>query len=256
PSPTAPSGRAPSAGRSRPASRRGATSCAASGRSTRPSSSSSRTWTCACAPAPPASPPSWTPRSGCATSADTRRGPPTPASPAGTMTPVSIRLLRASDREAFLEMVRASRELHRPWAYPPERPDQFDDLLSRCSRDDFGCFVVIDDESGDIAGIFNISQIVRGSFQSAFLGYYGSARHAGKGLMRRGLEEVLDYAFGPLALHRIEANIQPGNAASIALARGAGFRLEGYSPRYLLIGGQWRDHERYALTVDERNAAG
>ena len=67
-----------------------------------------------------------------------------------------------------------------------------------------------------------------------------------------GLKQVLDYAFGPLSLHRIEANIQPGNAASIALARGAGFRLEGYSPRYLLIGGQWRDHERYALTVDER----
>ena len=70
--------------------------------------------------------------------------------------------------------------------------------------------------------------------------------------MREGLQLVLDYAFGPLSLHRIEANIQPGNAASIALARGAGFRLEGYSPRYLLIGGQWRDHERYALTVDER----
>ena len=168
------------------------------------------------------------------------------------MTRVSIRLLRSADRDAFLAMVRESRELHRPWAYPPERSDQFDELLSRCSRDDFACFVVIDDESGDIAGVFNISQIVRGSFQSAFLGYYGSARHAGKGLMRDGLERVLDYAFGPLSLHRIEANIQPGNAASIALARGAGFRLEGYSPRYLLIGGQWRDHERYALTVDER----
>ena len=111
---------------------------------------------------------------------------------------------------------------------------------------------MIDGESGDIVGVFNISQIVRGSFQSAFLGYYGNVRHAGRGLMREGLELVLDYAFGPLALHRIEANIQPGNAASIALARGAGFRLEGYSPRYLLIGGQWRDHERYALTVDER----
>ena len=73
--------------------------------------------------------------------------------------------------------------------------------------------------------------------------------------MREALEQVLDHAFGPLGLHRIEANIQPGNAPSIALARGAGFRLEGFSPRYLLIGGQWRDHERYAITADEHAAA-
>src|ERR671935_3259584 len=73
--------------------------------------------------------------------------------------------------------------------------------------------------------------------------------------MRDGLQLVLDYAFGPLGLHRIEANIQPGNSASIALARGAGFRLEGFSPRYLLIGGQWRAHERYAITAEERAAA-
>jgi hypothetical protein len=99
----------------------------------------------------------------------------------GTMTRMSIRQLKASDRDAFLEMVHSSRDLHRPWAYPPERADQFDELLSRCARDDFACFIVIDDETGGIAGVFNISQIVRGSFQSAFLGYYGSARYAGKG---------------------------------------------------------------------------
>ena len=63
---------------------------------------------------------------------------------------------------------------------------------------------------------------------------------------------MLDHAFGPLGLHRVEANIQPGNQPSIALARGSGFRLEGFSPRYLLIGGQWRDHERYAITADEQ----
>ena len=73
--------------------------------------------------------------------------------------------------------------------------------------------------------------------------------------MRAALQLVLDQAFGPLALHRVEANIQPGNAPSVALARGAGFRLEGFSPRYLLIGGRWRAHERYAITAEDRRAS-
>jgi ribosomal-protein-alanine N-acetyltransferase len=165
---------------------------------------------------------------------------------------VVIRELVAADRDAFLRMVHESRELHRPWTYPPERADQFDDLVARAGREDFVCLAACLADDGDLVGIFTLSQIVRGYFQSAYLGYYAAARHAGKGLMREAMELVLDYAFGPLALHRVEANIQPGNAPSIALARGAGFRLEGFSPRYLLIGGRWRDHERYAITADER----
>jgi ribosomal-protein-alanine N-acetyltransferase len=164
---------------------------------------------------------------------------------------VELRDLVLADSDAFLEMVRESRELHRPWTYPPERADQFADLVSRTARDDFSCLVTTLSDNGDIVGIFTISQIVRGYFQSAYLGYYASARHAGKGLMGESMALVLDHAFGPLALHRLEANIQPGNAPSVALARSAGFRLEGYSPRYLLIGGRWRDHERYAITADE-----
>ena len=186
-----------------------------------------------------------------------RRAPDTAV--AGTPVPlvtrpgsrVILRELAPSDREAFLRMVRESRELHRPWTYPPERADQFDDLVARTGREDFVCLAAFLAEDGDLVGIFTISQIVRGYFQSAYLGYYASARHAGKGLMGESMALVLDHAFGPLALHRLEANIQPGNAPSVALARSAGFRLEGYSPRYLLIGGRWRDHERYAITADE-----
>jgi len=171
-----------------------------------------------------------------------------------TASPVVLRELARGDREEFLALVDESRELHRPWAYPPERPDEFEDLLARARGDDFYALVACRAQDGVIVGVFTISQIVRRSFQSAFLGYYGHARYANRGYMRLGLRLVLEFAFAQLGLHRLEANIQPGNAPSIALATGAGFRLEGYSPRYLLIGGQWRDHERYALTSDEWRA--
>jgi ribosomal-protein-alanine N-acetyltransferase len=168
---------------------------------------------------------------------------------------VRLRVLERDDRAEFLALARQSHRLHRPWTYPPERADQFDELYSRSRRDDFLCLLAVRTDSGAIAGVFTISQIVRGAFQSAYLGYYAHEAHAGQGLMREALDQVLDHAFGPLGLHRLEANIQPGNQPSIALARGAGFRLEGFSPRYLLIGGQWRDHERYAITADEHAAA-
>ena len=164
---------------------------------------------------------------------------------------VALRGLREADREELLALMRESHELHRPWAYPPERSDQLDDFYARSRRDDVETLLACRTEDGAIAGVFNISQIVRGAFQSAFLGYYAHQRHARQGYMREGLRLVVAHAFGPLRLHRIEANIQPGNVASAALARSAGFRLEGFSPRYLLVGGQWRDHERYALTADE-----
>ena len=169
---------------------------------------------------------------------------------------VGLRVLVREDRAEFLALARESHRLHRPWTYPPERADQFEELYSRSRRDDFLCVLACRTDTGAIAGVFTISQIVRGAFQSAYLGYYAHERHAGQGLMREAMAQTVAHAFGPLALHRLEANIQPGNAASIALARSAGFRLEGFSPRYLLIGGQWRDHERYAITSDDRAETG
>jgi ribosomal-protein-alanine N-acetyltransferase len=167
---------------------------------------------------------------------------------------VALRLLERADREEFLRLAAESRRLHRPWTYPPERPEQFDELYARSRREDTVCLLACLREGGQIAGVLIISQIVRGAFQSAYLGYYAHERHSGQGLMREAMAQTVAHAFGPLALHRLEANIQPGNAASIALARSAGFRLEGFSPRYLLIGGQWRDHERYAITAEDRAA--
>jgi ribosomal-protein-alanine N-acetyltransferase len=61
----------------------------------------------------------------------------------------------------------------------------------------------------------------------------------------------MDDAFTRLELHRLEANIQPANLASITLVKRLGFHLEGLSPRYLKIAGHWRDHERWALLADD-----
>jgi ribosomal-protein-alanine N-acetyltransferase len=164
---------------------------------------------------------------------------------------VYLREVEYADRDDFLRLVHESRELHHPWAYPPERPDQFDELVARARREDVVTLLGRRAEDDALFGVFTISQIVRGAFQSAYLGYYGHARYANQGYMSAALEQVLDHVFGTLALHRVEANIQPANGPSVSLARGAGFRLEGFSPRYLLIGGRWRDHERYAITADE-----
>jgi ribosomal-protein-alanine N-acetyltransferase len=151
--------------------------------------------------------------------------------------------------------VRASRSFHRPWAHPPANEAAFDRYIATArERDRLVPLLVCRAREGDIAGVFNLGHLVRGVAQSAFLGYYAFAPLAGHGYMRQGLDLVLRQAFGRLGLHRVEANIQPGNERSIALVRGAGFRREGYSPRYLKIGGRWRDHERWAILAEDRRA--
>jgi [ribosomal protein S5]-alanine N-acetyltransferase len=81
------------------------------------------------------------------------------------------------------------------------------------------------------------------------------AEFAGQGYMTEAMRLVLAQAFGPLKLHRLEANIQPGNLASRALAARVGFELEGFSPKYLKVGGVWRDHERWAARAETLRAA-
>jgi ribosomal-protein-alanine N-acetyltransferase len=110
---------------------------------------------------------------------------------------------------------------------------------------------VVLSDSAEIVGVVNVNEIVRHSFQSAYLGYYAFTPHARRGYMREGLSLMIRYAFSDLRLHRLEANIQPGNTPSIELVKGLEFRLEGVSRRYLKVGGRWRDHERWALLAEE-----
>jgi len=174
---------------------------------------------------------------------------------------VLLRYPRLEDQEEYVELVRVSRELHRPW-----EPLRAEGSPRAASSEAFMAWLMGAEDprtertllcqksDGVIVGRFQFNEIVRGVFQSAYMSYWVGAPFAGCGFMREGMELALQHAFDGLGLHRVEANIQPTNAPSIALAKGAGFRLEGYSERYLKIAGEWADHERWAVTVEDRRA--
>src|SRR5262245_37821154 len=150
----------------------------------------------------------------------------------------------------FLAAVKRSRKLHHPWVSASSTPKAFLNWLRRVESPIHMAYWIRTD-TGDLAGMICISEIVRGNFQSGYLGYYAFAPHNGRGYMTLGLKAVLADAFRNHGFHRLEANIQPGNEPSRRLVQRLGFRKEGFSPRYLKIAGRWRDHERWALTKED-----
>jgi ribosomal-protein-alanine N-acetyltransferase len=160
---------------------------------------------------------------------------------------VALRTPTLADQDEFIARMRASRALHRPWIAMPETPERYVQYMARVEDPRAALYLACRVEDGAIVGFLNISEIVRGALKGGFLGYGGVAGFAGHGYMTEAMQLVLREAFTRLGLHRLEANIQPGNGPSIALAKRCGFELEGFSPRYLKIGGRWRDHERWAI---------
>jgi len=167
---------------------------------------------------------------------------------------VKLKKPSAADEATFLEAAHRSRTFLRRWVSPPSTSTAYRAYVERLAKPTHeGRFVVLR-TSGELVGVINVSEIVRGAFHNAYLGYYVFSPHAGHGYMTEGLTLTLRWVFGVLRLHRVEANIQPGNEASRALVRRLGFRCEGFSPRYLKVAGRWRDHERWALTVEDWRA--
>lgn len=164
--------------------------------------------------------------------------------------------LRTPDPEhgpALVAINRASAAHYADWAAPPIDTESYTRYLERSTQPNMVCMLICSLTDGLPIGAVNLSEIVRGALQGCFMGYYIAAAYAGQGYASEGVRLALDYGFGTLKLHRVEANIQPGNAASLALIRRLGFRKEGFSPRYLFIAGAWRDHERWAMLSEDWN---
>ncbi|MFA1548527.1 GNAT family N-acetyltransferase [Actinomadura chokoriensis] len=165
-------------------------------------------------------------------------------------TRVVVRRVRADDEARFVALAKESAAFHRPWVVLPTSPELFAAYLARFDQVAAVGMVICLRDGGDLVGTVNINGIVRGCYQRGMIGYAAFLPHAGRGYVAEGVGLAVGYAFEELGLHRVEADIQPGNSASVRLVQRLGFRREGFSPAFIKIGGVWRDHERWARTAD------
>ncbi|WP_218136227.1 GNAT family N-acetyltransferase [Nonomuraea jiangxiensis] len=165
---------------------------------------------------------------------------------------VALRHIGLQDFEELSVLSEASAELLAKWmpGAPIVTYEDFEGYLARFDGPLHEGFLICRHDTGAIVGRVNLNNIVRGTHQSATIGYSAYASTTGHGYMTEGLGLLVRHAFGEMDLHRLEANIQPSNTASLRLIERVGFRREGYSPDFQFIDGAWRDHERWAITVE------
>jgi ribosomal-protein-alanine N-acetyltransferase len=167
------------------------------------------------------------------------------------MNPMAIRLVAVEDAPVLAELLTANREFLAPWQ--PTRAEDFfttdgqretiDSALIEHERGITSPNVIVN--HGRVVGRVTLTNIVRGPFQSCNLGYWVDAGHNGRGLGTAAVREIVDLAFGPLGLHRVEAGTLGNNAGSQRVLERNGFERFGTAPAYLKIAGSWQDHVLY-----------
>ena len=166
-----------------------------------------------------------------------------------------LRPAQSEDYPAWASLRENSREFLTPWE--PTWPA--DDLTrgafrrrlrrqtEEIARDESFAFLIFAEGSNALLGGITIGGIKRGVAQTASLGYWMGAPHAGKGHMTRAVAVTAAFGFSTLRLHRLEAACIPSNIASATLLERNGFQREGFARAYLCINGAWRDHYLFAL---------
>ena len=161
----------------------------------------------------------------------------------------AIRRLTPGDADELVALLVANRESHRP--YQPIRPDGFFTVGAQreCLAATEYLYGILDGDA--LAGVVELSNLARGPFQSASVGYWVDESRGGRGLATRAVAAIIELAFGELALHRLEAATLVDNVASRRVLEKNRFDRVGLAPRYLQIAGAWRDHLLFQRTVDD-----
>lgn len=103
---------------------------------------------------------------------------------------------------------------------------------------------------GELVGSVSLTNVVRGAWHNANIGYWIGAGHTGRGYATAAVGQAVRFAFTAANLHRVQAAVMPRNAGSLRVLEKNGFRREGLAERYLCINGSWEDHVILAVTAD------
>ena len=172
----------------------------------------------------------------------------------------AIRPFGPGDVDALLEVRKHNREFMEPWE--PDRDPSFYTRAAQArelaldeeawARGTGFAFAVLDAADGDrLVGRVALSNVVRGAWQNATLGYWVDERANGRGHATTGVRLALGFAFEHAGLHRVQPAIMPRNVRSRRVVEKCGFRHEGVALRYLKINGVWEDHDLYAMTTED-----
>lgn len=175
---------------------------------------------------------------------------------------VVLRPFRLRDAAAWSEARLANEDWLSPWEpRPPETttyaegnsvaayPAMLRGLRRRARQGSQLAFAICWQDR--LVGQLTVGSIVRGALNGAHLGYWMDGRYAGRGIGPTAVALVVDHCFGPVGLHRVEANVRPENTASLRVVTKLGFREEGTRLRFLAIDGAYRDHVCFALTTED-----
>jgi ribosomal-protein-alanine N-acetyltransferase len=160
---------------------------------------------------------------------------------------VDIRPIEINDELEYLENYRKNKNQLKLWVQVPKNGVEFREYVREMLTDENKAFVAFDKSTKKMCGIVELRDIYMFDFKNSYITYFGFAPNLKKGLMTQAVKLVIKVAFNQLKLHRLEANIQPRNLPSLALASACGFRREGYSPKFIKKNGRWKDHERWAI---------
>lgn len=165
-----------------------------------------------------------------------------------------MREAKPEDRDGLFALY-ADEEVMRYMPLDPFRSvEEADDELgwhARIFREGTGIRWMIEDrDSGEFAGTCGFLGIER-EHNRMEIGYDLAPAFWGRGLMPEAVRAVLGFGFGPLGANKIEARVDPGNAASIRLMDKLGFVQEGLLRQHEYEKGRYVDLAAYSMLRSE-----